>query len=207
MKIRNLIAIPAIMALTASPMVATQRSSAINTQPTDTFEYVSNQERIPAEGTTALPVLNVAPSPLVKVNGKEKTARFVVDITKNVLYEYDKSGNANCAYSIASGKASTPTHTGVRIVTHTEDFPYKSAPAGTKRRKNPRDYGPHIILLSVLDTKTGEVLGSNGEFIHGTSNPSSIGKHVSHGCMRMDNDVISQLYKTVKYGDIVVIKK
>jgi len=58
----------------------------------------------------------------------------------------------------------------------------------------------------VLNPKTGES-HFNGEFIHGTNNPNSIGKHISHGCIRMDNEIIQELSKQVKRGDIVIIQK
>ena len=50
-------------------------------------------------------------------------------------------------------------------------------------------------------------MGSNGEFIHGNNNPASIGTYASHGCIRMDNDVIVQLSKEVKPGSYVLIQK
>ena len=47
-----------------------------------------------------------------------------------------------------------------------------------------------------------------GQFgIHGTLNPYSVGWCSSHGCIRMDNDVIVQLSKEVKPGSYVLIQK
>ena len=46
-----------------------------------------------------------------------------------------------------------------------------------------------------------------GEFIHGNNDSTSIGKKVSMGCIRMDNNVIKYLSGVVKRGDFVVIKK
>ena len=42
--------------------------------------------------------------------------------------------------------------------------------------------------------------------LHGNSNKSSLGKYASLGCIRMDNEVIKQLSKEVKRGDIIIIK-
>lgn len=150
-------------------------------------------------------VLIAAPNPSIKILGKNKIATFVVDLSSNVLYHYDKEGNATAAYLIASGKKSTPTHKGIRIVTHVETYPYKSAPPASKRRKHPRDYGPKIIVLKALDPKTGEKTPT-GEFIHGNRNQNSLGKYASKGCMRMDNEVIKELATQAKSGDIVIIK-
>lgn len=169
----------------------------------DTFEYVN---KIPPKGTTNAAVLNVAPSPKVVIKGDTVKAAIVVDVSKNVLYHYDEQGNALEAFSVASGESSTPTHTGVRIISNVEAYPYKTAPKSTKRRKNPSAYGPRAIILDKLDPKTGET-SSYGEFIHGNADSLSIGKYVSKGCMRMDNEVIKRLAKQVKRGMIVVIKK
>ena len=47
-----------------------------------------------------------------------------------------------------------------------------------------------------------------GEYaIHGTNNPNSIGKFVSHGCIRMYNEDISALYSMVAVGTPVVIER
>jgi lipoprotein-anchoring transpeptidase ErfK/SrfK len=43
--------------------------------------------------------------------------------------------------------------------------------------------------------------------IHGTNNPSSIGKNVSHGCIRMFNHDVLELSSKVPVGTKVVIHK
>src|SRR5574344_1586504 len=78
--------------------------------------------------------LENAPKPTVMVNGQEKTAKYVISLSENKLYKYDKDGNAEAMHSIASGAKSTPTHKGLRVITGIETYPYKNAPAGSKRR-------------------------------------------------------------------------
>ncbi len=157
------------------------------------------------QGTDNKNVLKNAPSSLVNIQGKNKNAKFVIDLSINILYKYDNDGNAQNAYLIASGKPSMKTEKGVRIVSHVEKFPYRGAPRRSKRRRHPRAYGPFTIVLNKIDTKTGEE-SSTGQFIHGTNVPTSIGKYASHGCMRMDNEIITELSKEVKRGDIILIK-
>ena len=41
--------------------------------------------------------------------------------------------------------------------------------------------------------------------IHGTNNPSSIGKAVSNGCIRMYNKDVNELYNLVSIGTVVKI--
>lgn len=180
-----------------------RRTQIIKQDTTDVF--VSSMPEITPQGVNDSLVLKNAPSPLITVQGEKKNAVFVIDLSKNVLYHYDENGKAQMAYLIASGKPSTPTDKGLRIVSHTETYPYKSAPSTTKRYKHPKDYGPRAIILRILDPLTGETT-QTGEFIHGNKDASSIGKYISKGCIRMDNEVIKKLAKVVKHGDIILIK-
>ncbi len=203
MRIQNYIQkVGIISAFITSPLV-TVNSLANVSQNSDTF--IKTIRTVPAKGSSEKALLLNAPNPNIEIAGENKIAKIVVDLSENILYKYDEEGNAKIAYLIASGKKTTPTDKGVRIVTHIETYPYRTAPRGTKRRRNPGAYGPKIICLNKIDTKTG-IQSQTGEFIHGTNNPGSIGKYVSQGCMRMDNEVIKTLVKEVKRGDIVVIK-
>jgi len=146
-----------------------------------------------------------APSNKITVAGQEKQARIVVSLSTNKLYLYDENGQAEEVHSVASGAAKTPTHKGLRQVSHIETYPYASA-NGTKRQKNPKPYGPKILILNIVDPETGKSKGSNGEFIHGNSNESSIGKYASHGCMRMHNDQVKRMAEMVAPGSYVLIQ-
>ena len=188
--------------LLASPAINAQNS--LNQEAkVDTFETTVI---VPPKGTNEKIALMFAPIPQVEIAGEMKTAKIVVDLNKNILYTYNNNGVAEMAYLIASGKKSTPTDTGIRVVTNIESYPYRTASPNTKRYKNPKDYGPKAIILRKVDPKTGET-SPTGEFIHGNNNPKSIGKYASKGCMRMDNEVIKIIAKQVQKGDIVVIKK
>lgn len=191
------------LACAFSTLVITPAVIAQNNQNAAKDSFVLS--KVPPEGTFDKKVLISAPNPFLKIKNENKTAKLIVDLSKNILYKYDVQGKPEAAFLIASGKESTPTHTGVRIVTHKETYPYRSAPRRSKRRRNPNAYGPKIICLNIIDTKTGEQK-STGEFIHGTNHPETLGEYVSHGCMRMDNDVIQDLALEVKSGDIVIIK-
>ena len=51
------------------------------------------------------------------------------------------------------------------------------------------------------------LLIGNEYAIHGTNNPGSIGGFVSYGCIRMHNRDIMDLYKRVRWGTKVVVKR
>jgi lipoprotein-anchoring transpeptidase ErfK/SrfK len=46
-------------------------------------------------------------------------------------------------------------------------------------------------------------LGYKGYGIHGTNRPKSIGKAASHGCIRMRNQDVEDLFERVEVGDPV----
>lgn len=94
-----------------------------------------------------------------------------------------KNGKPFRSYPVAIGKPSTPT------------------PKGTFRIKNKavNPGGPFGARWLGL-TATG---GSYG--IHGTNNPSSIGKNVSNGCIRLHNQNVIELFSLVSVGTIVKI--
>jgi len=43
-------------------------------------------------------------------------------------------------------------------------------------------------------------------YFHGTNKEGNLGKHASHGCIRMNNDQIIDLYKRVPEGTLVYIQ-
>lgn len=197
MKIINSVRSFALAAVAAAPLITLPVYSQNVKQ--DTFEY-----SVPAAGSSAFNALSSAPSPEVTIAGVKHNAVIVVDLSKNILYKYDRKGHPETAYRVASGKKNTPTHTGVRVVTHTETYPYRTA-YGTKRKRNPKAYGPNVLCLNKVDINTGEQ-SRTGQFIHGNNDVSSLGTYASLGCIRMDNEVIKKLSKEVKSGDIVIIK-
>jgi hypothetical protein len=66
-------------------------------------------------------------------------------------------------------------------------------PYGTNQRKYADVLGTHRLYLG------------DGYALHGTNNPASIGQSVSHGCIRLRNEDIAQLYEMVPVGTPVFI--
>jgi lipoprotein-anchoring transpeptidase ErfK/SrfK len=157
------------------------------------------------QGITDIRVLINAPSPQIEVMGKALLAKIVVDIRNNTLYKYDEDGFPLKAYLVATGARGTRTMPGLRIVTYKEKFPYKGAPKDCKRIFDPYSYGPYIIFLNRVNPKTGKQSYVD-QFLHGNGNERSIGRKVSHGCMRTNNNVMrNELSKEVKRGDYILL--
>ena len=146
-------------------------------------------------------------SPELVVAGKLVYPAIVVDISEGRLYHYDYDTNLKDVYPIASGKKSTPTRPALKKINAIEKYPYSNAPKSTKRYKNPNDYGTHLLNLSKVDPETGNIIGNDGQFIHGTFKPESIGKRSSKGCIRVQNDVIDALASSLTPGQYVLIRE
>lgn len=179
-----------------------------DTLPPDTLNVkglVVEKEKISPKGSSKPEHLKNAPSPKITIAGEEKSAAIVVDTEHNLLYTYDEEGKAQVVYSVATGKKYTPTKKGIKMITNVETYPYKTA-YGTKRKRNPNDYGPNVIIIENIDPETGKIVGRNGQFIHGNNNEKSLGTYASLGCVRMDNEVIKKLSKEVVKNTYVLIK-
>ena len=192
-----------VTAIVATPVICCAQTKTPPQQ--DTFEYQQQNTIAPQNTTTQNSTLENAPSPNVTIQGKPRKAVIVIDIAHNTLYTYDQNGKPQEAFSVATGKSSTPTHKAIKIVSHVEKYPYSTAPKTTKRRNHPNAYGKRIIITKIIDPKTGE-LSDNGEYIHGTNDPSSIGHQASGGCIRASANDIMYLSSIVKSGDVIVYK-
>ena len=201
MKIRNYIYAFALGGITATTVLTPAHAKIADNTVTDTFK-----RSVPPEGTADINVLKNAPSSEVVVKGEKKYAKLVVDIKNNTLYKYDENGNPLKAYLVATGKKGTRTKPRLSIVSHKEDYPYSCAP-GSKRSRNPKAYGNHILILNILDPKTGKQ-SSTGQFVHGNDGKNDeecLGKKVSLGCVRTKNSVMdNELYYEVVRGDLVL---
>ena len=82
------------------------------------------------------------------------------------------------------------------------------SPPDMIRRENPRL--PEVIPGGAANNPMGDAALTlrGGEYaIHGTNRPSSVGGFVSHGCIRMYNSDIRELYRLVSIGTPVVVEQ
>ena len=81
------------------------------------------------------------------------------------------------------------------------------SPPDVIKRENPRV--PDVIPSGSPANPMGAAaitLSGGGQYaIHGTNNPGSIGRFVSHGCFRMYNSDVMDLYNRVSLGTPVVV--
>jgi lipoprotein-anchoring transpeptidase ErfK/SrfK len=98
----------------------------------------------------------------------------------------------------------------IRIYDTAVGAPKSPSPAGTfqvvRRVPNPTWYSKGKIVPPCSSNPVGTRwigLSVKGYGIHGTNNPRSIGKNVSHGCIRMRNRDVEDLFTKVAVGDVV----
>lgn len=96
-----------------------------------------------------------------------------------------------------------------RIAVGAKDSP---SPAGEfkiiNRISQPTYYAPGLIIPADEDNPLGpRWIGLNFSHlgIHGTNQPHSIGRYASHGCIRMRNADVEDLFGRVRVGDTVVL--
>jgi lipoprotein-anchoring transpeptidase ErfK/SrfK len=135
-----------------------------------------------------------------KIN--EKFARVIVDKSEHRLFLYDQTGKLEHIYPVATGKDGTETDSGLKVVNGKLDDPSE---VGRRLWKSPKAFGTKLMDLSFYDPRTGKTTAS-GEELHGTYDDNSIGTNASHGCVRMYNKDVEQIYTNMKKGDFVVIK-
>lgn len=88
--------------------------------------------------------------------------------------------------------------------------PVSPSPSGefqiVQRLENPGYYKPGVVIPPGKGNPLGtRWMGLNvkGFGIHGTNRPDSIGKNASHGCIRLRNSDIEDLFARVQVGDRV----
>jgi lipoprotein-anchoring transpeptidase ErfK/SrfK len=92
----------------------------------------------------------------------------------------------------------------------TQDTPTPGGTYYVKELLQPPDpegaYGPYAYGLSGFSNAVTSFAGGDGVIgIHGTNEPETVGTDVSHGCIRLTNDVVTQLAEVVPLGTPVEI--
>jgi lipoprotein-anchoring transpeptidase ErfK/SrfK len=141
-----------------------------------------------ASGT---PAQNVTSVDRVPKTFNELERRIVVSFPdhKLALLEGDRVIKI---YNVAVGAAASPSPSGEFLI--------------VQRLEDPTYYKPGVVIGPGAANPLGpRWIGLNikGFGIHGTNRPNSIGKNSSHGCIRLRNADIKDLFERVQVGDRV----
>ena len=139
---------------------------------------------------------------LVTFPSNEPAGTLVIDTANTFLYLVLGNGQA-MRYGIGVGREGF-TWAGAERVSRMAEWPDWHPPAEMIERQ---PYLPRFMAGG-----EGNPLGARALYlgktlyrIHGTNQPSTIGKYVSSGCIRLTNDDIQDLYSRVQVGTRVVV--
>jgi lipoprotein-anchoring transpeptidase ErfK/SrfK len=119
---------------------------------------------------------------------------IAVDLSERTLV-LSMDGAPVLTATVAVGDADNPTPTGEFFITDK----VTADPDGA--------YGPYAFGLSAWSTTLSEFAGGDGQIgLHGTDRPDLLGEAVSHGCIRVSNEVVAELAAVLPLGVPVDIR-
>jgi lipoprotein-anchoring transpeptidase ErfK/SrfK len=136
----------------------------------------------------------IAEEPFKSGKASPEPLQIVVSIPERKL-ALVQGGQVLKLYDVAVGKPSTPTPQGKFVVIN--------------RIPHPTWYGPQGPVAPGKNNPIGTRwmgLSKDGYGIHGTNAPSSIGHAASHGCIRMRQQDLEELFDLVPVGTTVEIE-
>lgn len=134
-------------------------------------------------------------SPAARPVGSVRTPRIVVVSIPDRKLAVIDDGNVIVKFSVAVGAVTSPSPTGrFQIVS---------------RVSNPTYYRPGTVIPAGKGNPVGTRwlgISQKGYGIHGTNAPKSVGHAASHGCIRLRNRDMEQLFSMLRVGDVVEIR-
>lgn len=131
--------------------------------------------------------------PLAAPNQLRPSRLVVVSIPDRKLVVVEGE-TALATFSVAVGAARTPSPSGTFAI--------------VSRVTNPTYYRRGLVIPTGQDNPVGTRwlgLSLKGYGIHGTNAPGSVGRAASHGCIRLRNREMEQLFSMLQIGDRVEI--
>jgi len=139
---------------------------------------------------------------VIDFNTGEAPGTIIIDTGNTVLYYVLGQGRA-IRYGVGVGRDGF-TWSGVQTITGKTEWPDWHPPAQMIARQ---PYLPRFMAGGPGNPLGARAmyLGSSDYRIHGTNDPSTIGKFVSSGCIRLTNDDVIDLFNRVDVGARVVV--
>ena len=139
---------------------------------------------------------------IVSFDRSEPAGTIVIDTGNTYLYYVLGNGRA-IRYGVGVGREGF-TWSGVQSVSRKAEWPDWHPPAEMIARQ---PYLPRFVAGGPGNPLGARAmyLGSSEYRIHGTNDPTTIGKFVSSGCIRMTNEDVTDLFSRVNVGAKVVV--
>lgn len=148
-----------------------------------------SSQTIPAAGPRT-----TEPKSATGTNATRRQKRVVLVSIPDRKLALLEDGKVTKVYRVAVGSSASPSPSGEFEIVN--------------RITNPTYYHPHVVIPASEESPIGTRwvgLNRKGYGIHGTNELRSIGRAASHGCIRMSNRDIAQLFEMVRIGDLVEI--
>jgi lipoprotein-anchoring transpeptidase ErfK/SrfK len=184
---------PAIFAIAANAQTLGYAPMQQSSFPSD---YVTSDE---GDGTATPERLRRA---VVAFNSNEPAGTIVIDTGNTSLYYVLGQGRA-IRYGVGVGREGF-TWSGVQTISRKAEWPDWHPPAEMIARQ---PYLPRFMAGGPGNPLGARAmyLGNSVYRIHGTNDPSTIGKFVSSGCIRLTNEDVADLFSRVDVGTKVVV--
>lgn len=144
----------------------------------------------------------------VSYDGPYSAGTIVIDTSERRLYHVLPNGKA-MKYGVGVGKEGFQW-AGTHRVTRKAEWPSWTPPAQMRARERRKGR----ILPTYMPGGPNNPMGARALYIgstlyriHGTTEPWTIGSEVSSGCIRMANEDVIHLYKSVSVGAKIVVKR
>jgi lipoprotein-anchoring transpeptidase ErfK/SrfK len=139
---------------------------------------------------------------IVAFNTREAPGTIVIDTGNTALYFVLGQGRA-VRYGVGVGREGF-TWSGVQTISRKAQWPDWHPPAEMIARQ---PYLPRFVAGGPGNPLGARAmyLGSSVYRIHGTNDPSTIGKFVSSGCIRLTNEDVADLFSRADIGTRVVV--
>jgi lipoprotein-anchoring transpeptidase ErfK/SrfK len=139
---------------------------------------------------------------VVTLATREAPGTIIIDTNATALYYVLGQGRA-IRYGVGVGREGF-TWSGVQAVSRKAEWPDWYPPAEMIARQ---PYLPRFVAGGPGNPLGARAiyLGSSQYRIHGTNDPSTIGKFVSSGCIRLTNEDVTDLFGRIEVGTRVVV--
>ena len=138
----------------------------------------------------------------VALETREAPGTVIIDTGNTALY-YVLGGGRAIRYGVGVGREGF-TWSGVQTISRKAEWPDWHPPAQMIARQ---PYLPRFMAGGPGNPLGARAmyLGASEYRIHGTNDPSTIGKFVSSGCVRLTNEDVADLFSRVDVGTRVVV--
>jgi len=194
---------PAILSSEASAQFLGYASSPQRSFPSDNAMPAPAQPALTDEGDASE---SVVPERLrravVSLDTREVPGTIIIDTGSTALYYVLGQGRA-IRYGVGVGRDGF-AWSGVQTISRKAEWPDWYPPAEMIARQ---PYLPRFVAGGPGNPLGARAmyLGSSAYRIHGTNDPSTIGKFVSSGCIRLTNEDVADLFSRVDVGTRVVV--